>query len=311
MAGMNRREFILGTLASPGAKASGVTVPGSILVHEHILVDFIGADLIHPTRYDRDEVFRVALPKLLELKPWGCVRLLECTPAFIGRDPVLCQRLAEASGIEIWTNTGIYGAANHKYVPAFARSATAGQLARRYIREWEQGVDGVRPRFIKTGVNRGPLDELDRKLVRAAALACRETGLTIASHTGDGKAALEQLEILDETCVPPRKFVWVHAQNERDHRIHQQVAEAGAWVEFDGIQETTLQWHLECVRRMAEAGLLHRVLVSQDAGWYHVGEPGGGNYRGYTYLYAEFLPRLEPDWIEPLLVRNPREAFGN
>ena len=24
---------------------------------------------------------------------------------------------------EIWTNTGIYGAANHKYVPAFARTA--------------------------------------------------------------------------------------------------------------------------------------------------------------------------------------------
>ncbi len=100
--------------------------PGSVLVHEHILVDFVGADLIRPGRYDADEVFRAARPKLEALKPFGCTRLLECTPNYLGRDPRLMARLADATGIEIWTNTGLYGAADHKYLPAFARTETAG-----------------------------------------------------------------------------------------------------------------------------------------------------------------------------------------
>ncbi len=302
---MNRREF-LGALPLPLLAGQG-----SVLVHEHVMVDFAGADKIAPGRYDPDEVFRVARPKLEEVKQHGCVRLLECTPQFIGRDALLMKRLSHAVGIEIWTNTGIYGAANHKYVPQFAREETATQLARRWIREFEQGIDGVKPRFIKTGVNKGPLDELDRKLVQAAAITSRETGLTIASHTGDGAAALEELEIVDSEKVPLSRFVWVHAQNEKDHSIHARAARAGAWVEFDGIREKSADWHLDCVRFMAGQGLLGRTLISQDAGWYHVGEPGGGNYRGYTYIFTDFLPRLEKEWVDVLMRKNPRAAFGD
>lgn len=303
---MRRREF----LAALVQAAAPRKVEGSILVHEHVLVDFIGADQTQPGRYDPEEVFRIALPKLEEVRRYGCRRLLECTPAFIGRDPRLMARLAEASGVEIWTNTGIYGAANHKFVPAFARQETAEQLARRWIAEWRHGIEGVKPRFIKTGVNKGPLDELDRKLVRAAAITSRETGLTIASHTGDGRAALEQIEIVSREGVSPSKLVWVHAQNEKDHAYHVKAAQAGTWVEFDGIGPKTADWHLECVRFMASRKLLSRTLISQDSGWYHVGEPGGGNYRGYTYIYTDFLPQLDPDWVGVLLCDNPVRAFG-
>lgn len=300
---MKRREFLF-TVASPLLAAEGTT-----LVHEHVMVDFAGAEKIRPGRYDPDEVFRVARPKLEEVAKLGCRRLLECTPNFLGRDARLIESLAAAVGMEIWTNTGIYGAANHKYVPAFARTASAGRLARLWIEEFHQGVDGVKPRFIKTGVNKGPLDELDRKLVRAAAITSRETGLTIASHTGDGAAALEELEIVAEEKVSLASFVWVHAQNEKDHAIHEQAARAGAWVSFDGIRPKSVDWHLDCVRFMAGKNLLGRTLVSQDSGWYHVGEPGGGNYRGYTLIYTGFLPKLDPAWVRTLMIDNPRKAF--
>lgn len=56
--------------------------------------------------------------------------------------------------------------------------------------------------------------------------------------------------------------------------------------------------------------LLGHVLISQDAGWYHVGEPGGGKFRGYTYLYGDFLARLEPAQVPVLMWDNPRAAFG-
>lgn len=301
---MTRREMVSLIAAAIPPKRQ------TVLVHEHIMVDFIGADRIGPGRYDPAEVFRIARPKLEEVKRLGCRRLQECTPNYIGRDAGLMARLADAAGMEIWTNTGIYGAANHKYVPAFARTEPAEQLARRWIHEVRRGIDGVKPRFIKTGVNKGPLDELDRKLVRAAAITSRETGLTIASHTGDGAAAVEEVEIVVSEKVWPSKFVWVHAQNEKDHTIHEKVARSGAWVEFDGISPKSADWHLDCVRFMAKRELLGRTLLSQDAGWYHVGEPGGGNYRGYAYIYTGFLPRLEAGWAGRLMTENPVEAFG-
>jgi len=304
-----RRRDLLAALASAAAAAPRA-VEGSVLVHEHVLVDFIGADQIGPGRYDPEEVFRIAKPKLEEVKRLGCRRLLECTPNYLGRHPTLLARLSDATGMELWTNTGLYGAGNHKFVPAFARQETAEQLARRWIAEVRRGIDGVKPRFVKTGVSGAPLDEIDRKLVRAAAITSRETGLAIASHTGSGAAALEQIQILGAEKVRPSKFVWVHAQNEKDHRFHEEAARAGAWLEFDGIREKTAGWHRECVRFMVESKLLANVLISQDAGWYHVGEPGGGEYRGYTYIYTDFLPGLDPSWVRALMVDNPRRAFG-
>jgi phosphotriesterase-related protein len=304
---ITRREFVAGMTAAQIGR--GIEVPRSILVHEHVLVDFIGADRIKPGRYDRDTVFRAALPKLEELKQHGCRRLLECTPNFLGRDPRLLAHLSDATGIEIWTNTGLYGAGNHKYLPGFAREETAEQLAGRWIEEARQGIDGIRPRFIKIGVNNGPLDDLDRKLVRAAAIASRETGLTVASHTGDGPAAIEEIAIFTAAKAAPDKLVWVHAQNEKDHAVHRRAAKAGAWVEFDGISRESAGWHRDCVRYMADEGLLNRTLLSQDSGWYHVGEPGGGDYRGYTYIYTDFLPLLNQAWLQRLMVDNPVRAF--
>jgi phosphotriesterase-related protein len=295
---MNRREFL--AMAAAAARPQG-----TILVHEHVLVDFTGG-----TKYDEDEAFRAARPKLREVQALGCRRLQEATPDFVGRNPRLLARLQDAVGMEIWTNTGLYAAANFKYVPPFAREESAEQLARRWIAEARQGVDGVKPRFIKIGVNRGPLTGLEKKLARAAAITTRETGLTIASHTGNGIAALEQIEIVTGERLTADKFVWVHAQSEKDHAFHEKAARAGAWVEFDGIRPNSADWHLQCVRHMAARDLLGRTLVSQDSGWYRVGEPGGGEYRPYTYLYTDFLPRLESGWAGVLLIDNPVRAYG-
>jgi len=193
---MLRRHFLATATIAAAIPAK------SILTHDHALVDFIGADAIRPGRYDPDEVFRLALPTLKELRALGCRRLLECTPNFLGRDPRLLRRLAKAANLEIWTNTGLYGAAEFKFLPAYARTETASQLAQRWIAEARNGVDGERVRFIKTGVNRGPLHPLDRKLVHAAIETAKATGLTMAVHTGDGRAALDQLAILEQSGLP-------------------------------------------------------------------------------------------------------------
>ena len=102
---------------------------GTALPHEHVLVDFIGADKVSRQRYDRDEVFSVVLPQLKRLRAAGCQALVECTPAYLGRDPLLLKRLGDASGVTILTNTGYYGARQGKFLPAHAFNESADQLA--------------------------------------------------------------------------------------------------------------------------------------------------------------------------------------
>jgi phosphotriesterase-related protein len=308
---MTRRHFLY---ASSLAAATAQPRNRWILVHEHILVDFADAKDIAPGRYKIDEVVESALPKLREIRELGCVRFHDCTPNYLGRDGRLLSRLARESGVEIWTNTGLYSAREHRHLPEFVKSETSNQLAARWIAEAREGIDGgiMKPRFIKIGVNRGPLDELDRKIVEAAALTSKATGLVICSHTGDGSAALEQFEIIvRKGGVRPEKFVWVHAQNELDLGIHERIAKSGSWVEFDGIGKPSADWHLRCVQHMDRRKLLKRVLVSQDAGWYSVGQPGGGNFRGFAFLHTGFAPRLTASQRETLLWKNPQRCFGS
>jgi phosphotriesterase-related protein len=290
----------------------GVTLP-----HEHVLVDFIGADQVSRNRYDVEEVFRVVLPHFEALKRAGCRTLVECTPAYLGRDPQLLLRLARASGVTLLTNTGYYGAAQDKYLPAHALDETAERLAARWSAEFTNGIEGsgVRPGLIKVGVDSGPLSPIDRKLVRAAALCHRETGLAICCHTGNAKAAFDALETLRAEGVSPEAFVWVHAQNEKDAALHVKAAAAGAWVSFDGIRPSSLDAHVRAVGAVIEGGQIGRVLISQDAGWYRVGEPGGGEFRPYTGLFEEFLPSLRKagsteDQVRTLIVENPAKAFA-
>jgi len=309
----------------PSANVSAVeTVTGPVsaetlgvtLMHEHVLVDFIGASEVSRSRYDADVVFRTVLPYLQQARTLGCEALVECTPAYLGRDPQLLKRLSEASGVRILSNTGYYGAAKDKHVPAFAFTETADQLAVRWTREAERGLDdtSIKPAFMKIGVDEAPLSEIDAKLVRAAAITHRATGLPIASHTGTGAAAMAELDLLAAADVPLSAFIWVHAQSERDDSFHDRVARRGAWVEFDGISPASLARHLELVQRMKSQGLLDRVLVSHDAGWYHVGEPGGGQFRAYATLFTDFIPGLRRAGfsdaeVRHLLVENPRRAL--
>lgn len=288
---------------------------GATLPHEHILLDFIGADAVSKDRYKPDAVFEAVLPYLQQLRDFGCKTLVECTPAYIGRDAALLKRLATASELQILTNTGFYGAAQNKYLPAFARTKSSEQIAELWLREWRGGIEdtGVRPGFIKIGVDAGPLSSLHRELVRAAALTHLGSGLTIAAHTGDGQAALEELMMLKEEGVSGTAMIWVHAQNEQDHTLHWRAAEMGAWVEFDHVSPADLERHVELVTGMKERGYLHRALVSQDAGWYQVDDPGF-KFRPYDALFTEFLPALRRAGfteaeIQILLVANPRDAF--
>ncbi|MBK1880079.1 phosphotriesterase family protein [Pelagicoccus mobilis] len=290
---------------------------GKSLIHEHILVDFIGAAETGYHRWDRAAAAKAMLPYLEELAPHGIQSFVECTPAYIGRDPILLKTLSDQSGLHIVTNTGYYGARQNKFLPEHAHTETADQLAARWTLEWTDGIEdtGIKPGFIKIGVDRGSLSDLHKKLVIAAAKTHLETGLTIASHTGPGPAALEQIELLKEHGVSPSAFIWVHAHNETDLSNHLEAAQQGAWISLDGIRFRSVERIFDQIENLRAHDHLDRILLSHDAGWYRPEEADpASKVRPYTDLFALLLPRLQEagytqNEIDQLLIRNPAKAL--
>jgi phosphotriesterase-related protein len=289
---------------------------GTTLAHEHILVDFIGADSSGYHRWDRQNVIDKALPFLEALQAKGCETFMDCTPAYLGRDPELMKSLALKSGLNILTNTGFYGSGKNKFVPSRAFEMSPQELADEWIAEFNTGIEGtgVRPGFIKISVDRNDtLIPMHEKLVRAAALTHLETGLTIMSHTGPDKPAFDQLRILAEFGVSPEAFIWTHAQSgTKDGWIR--AAQMGAWVSLDNVNEKRIQDFIENLSSLKAAGLLSQVLLSHDSGWYRVGEENGGQYNGYTTIFTALIPALlqngfDEEDIEGLLYQNPARAF--
>ncbi len=308
----NSQPSVVMTVAGPlDAGQIGIT-----LVHEHILVDFIGAAKINPSRWNHDDVIDMMLPYLRQFRASGGKTFVDCTPNYLGRDVTLLQRLSEASGINIVTNTGYYGGSDHKYLPEHAFTESAAQLATRWIREWETGIDGtgIKPGLIKISVNPGKLSEMSRKLIEAAAITHKRTGLTIASHTGPFIPALEQVTILEELRVLPEAFIWVHAQTEMDPTLHERIASLGAWVSLDGMNDDNVEQYAAMLSSMRDHRYLHRTLISHDAGWYDPAKGENSDVRGYVTIAKKLYPALRkygfgPREMDQLLKTNPREAL--
>ena len=292
---------------------------GKTLSHEHVLVDFVGAEESGYHRWVRGDVISVLLPYLEDIRKLGYKSLFECTPAFLGRDPVLLKRLSEFSGIQLITNTGYYGARSNKYIPKEIQSRSADESAEKWIQEFQEGIEdtGIRPGFIKTSVDREDrLSVFHETLIRAACRTHLATGMTIASHTGASPVVFEIARILKEEGVAPEAFIWVHAT--RDTSENQiRAARLGLWVSIDNLRDNAnlLRANVDRLVALKGAGLLNRVLISQDAGWYRPGEDGGGNFAPYTYVENALVPALrredfEQSDIDLLLIDNPGRAYA-
>ncbi len=304
------------------AAALGVTLP-----HEHLFADLRphAEQAAQPLKVDIDEAVQVLLPQLQRVARHGCRSLVECTATNLGRHPRLIQRLSQASGLHMLTVTGGYAAAGRRFVSGELMAQSADQLAERWTREWTEGIDGsgIRPGLIKIGVDEGPPEALETRLLQAAVQTHRNTGLTIACHIGSwtekhteaGRTAMQQLAAIRQAGLSPSAWIWVHAQHEGDLRQQVSVARAGGWISFDDFREAQLARYVGLLQTLRREGVLNRVLVSQDAGWYTAGQPRGGTIAPYEPLFTSLLPALRAAGfseaeIQTLVVTNPAQALA-
>ena len=316
------------------ATAQIITVNGAIapkemgltLIHEHIMVDWVGADSTGYHRWDKRKVVARAFPYLNALKEHGVTSFLDCTPAYLGRDPYVLKKLSDSTGIHILTNTGYYGSGNNQYIPKSIRNNSPQEIAADWIKEFQYGIDssGIKPGFIKMAVaNEDKLSAIHTNLIKAAALTHLATGMAIVSHTGGVRPAIAQIEVLKDMGVSPEAFVWTHAQN-GNMPGYIKAAGLGAWISLDNLHDRpdnepnsngSIAWFIKTLSELKDYGILNHILISQDAGWYNVGQKNGGDYRGYTILFTKLIPQLKKhgfsqEDIDMLLKENPKNAYS-
>jgi len=295
---------------------------GITLEHEHAIVDFTGAEMVKQPQYSVKQGLDTLLPYFAQLDDYGVRTFIECTPNYIGRDVLLLKKLSKATGLHIITNTGYYAAANKKFIPKHAYTQTPSQLAEKWIAEWVNGIEdsGVKPGFIKLGVAKGPLDDLEQKLVHAGAKTHLATGLKVAIHTGGVAAASDEIDIMEENEVDPAALIIVHSQNiSPEDQV--KLAKRGAWISLDGVKESTesIYNYTQMLINLKNSKLLGQTLISQDAYWQvrkndenkihftHHGSP-------YSAIFKGLIPSLKNAGftqkdIDQLLIINPAEAF--
>jgi phosphotriesterase-related protein len=94
-----------------------------------------------------------------------------------------------------------------------------------------------------------------------------------------------------------------------------ELAQTGIWIELDGLAWGGDEDHANKLIRLLDHGFEDQLLLSQDAGWYNIGEVDGGKIIPHTRLKSEFLPYLmergvDASTIDKITQTNPANAFG-
>lgn len=289
---------------------------GMILPHEHIFVDLGPIEEANYRVAQAADVIAVMAPQIEAIKKQGVTALVECTPEGVGRRADIDRAVSEATNFPVVMPTGIY---REPWVPQWAHDADEDELVEWLTTELvdEIGDTGVQAAWIKVSAGDDGITPVETKILRAAARAGAETGAIIGSHTIRGTVVRDQLDIIQGAGYAADRFIWIHTQAEPDTSLHLEMAQRGAWLEFDAIGSDSFSddYFIERILTLLDAGYGEKLLLSHDRGWYDPSKPGGGIPNPYTVLVDRFLPNLraagvDQETVEQLTHRNPFDAYA-
>lgn len=165
-----------------------------------------------------------------------------------------------------------------------------------------------------------PMTAAERKVLRAVAIAQRETGAPVSIHTqAPGAQGIQALDVLEAGGVELQRVAIAHVDTVMDHAYHAALAARGAFVEYDffgwGEVAATAEYFVHSdrervagVAKLLAAGYRDRVLLSQDVVTrMQLAEYGGSGYarlaRDLPPLFAEY--GIAGDELRRLMTENP------
>lgn len=272
---------------------------GKTDAHEHLLMR---SPLL---RGDELDDLERSSAEATELRRAGMDALVELTTIGLGRDPLGVAEISRRSGLNIVLATGIHREAH--YPPEhWAHMVDAELLADLFIQDITKGCDAadyggplqrpteVRAGIIKVGAGYWSISPLERRVMEAAGEAHRRTGAPVVCHLELGTAAWEVLEVLVSAGVPPERVTLAHADRNPDPGLHAELANAGAYLGYDGVARAKY-WPdsaiLDCLTEVASRGGEDRILLGGDVARRSSFTSYGG-MPGLAYLPRRFVPRL-------------------
>jgi phosphotriesterase-related protein len=289
---------------------------GMILPHEHVFVDVRTADQPGHGQAEADDVIKLMAPEIAKVQALGVTAIVDCGPVGVGRRADILMAVSEATRFPLVVPTGIY---REPWIPEWAHDASEEELQAWMMGELQSEIEqsGVQAGWIKLSAGDEGMTECEAKILRAAAGAGATTNAVIGSHTIRGRVVRDQLDVVEGAGYRPERFIWIHAQAEPDMALHLEMAQRGAWIEYDAIgsEQSDDDFYLQLVQRMLDAGYGHQLMLSHDRGWYDPAQPGGGTPKPYTYISECFLPKLQAAGVDGAALKqlthtNPFQAFA-
>jgi len=338
-------QTVLGPIAG---EAMGITLP-----HEHLLIDFevmfrepangaerglarqpVGLANLGWVRHNfssnldnlqlLDEA--VARDEALLFKHAGGQTFVDPTNRGLARDPLALARVARATGLNIIMGSGYYVAAAH---PPDMDRRTADDIARELVTDLTEGVDGtgIRAGFIGEIGTTWPWTDNEKKVVRAAVAAQRETGAALMIHPGrHERLPLAIVDLIRKEGADLGRTIMCHIERTiADPGVLLELAATGVRLEYDlfGLETSYYPYNpafdmpndgerMRQILFLIERGHLDQILMSHDIAYKHCLTKWGGF--GYHHVLVNVIPRLrakgaDDKIIQTLLIDNPRRAF--
>jgi phosphotriesterase-related protein len=331
---------------------------GIILPHEHLLVDMsvyfsepktnsdkllayspLGMENLRWVKYhlrhhlDNGRLWdeKQAAEELMRYKLAGGVSLVDQTSVGLGRDPRALARISRATGIHV-----VMGAGHYVTLPndPNTESRSEDQLYDEIMADIGKGAMGtdIKPGFVGEVGCSWPLRDSERKALRAAGRAQKETGFAVNVHPSrNEKGPMEALEALLSVGANPRRVVISHMDRcgySIETRL--ELLNRGCYIEYDlfgtegwyppeaALADDHLPDILNDVGRVREIadligrGYLRQVLISQDICYKIQLARWGGP--GYAHILENVVPLMRvygytEDQIQALIRENPRDML--
>ena len=261
----------------------------------------------------------LAVRELILFRDAGGSTVVDQTLPDIGRDLAGLARIARRTGLHIIAGCGYYLEETHS--PAVAQ-CTVEELAARLVAELTaNAATGGIPCGVLGEIGlTSPMTAAERKVLRAVAIAQRETGAPVSVHTqAPDPQGIQALDLLEAGGLDPGRVTIAHVDTDIDPAYQTAIAARGAFVEYDvfgwgEIAATAEQFVHSDRRRVAgvaellDAGYGDRVLLSQDVvARMQLAEYGGSGYarlaRDLPPLFAEY--GIDGDELRRLMTANP------
>jgi phosphotriesterase-related protein len=258
--------------------------------------------------------------------------IVDVTPVPLGRDPRALVEISLRSGIHAVMGGGHYTWPFH---PERVVDRSVEELASEFIDEIVDGVgdSDVRPGVMGEVGASDPLADGERKLLRAHALAARETGVAITIHQQSwGRNGHEVLDEIVAEGISPDRVVMGHMTPVIDDDSYQSsLLDRGAFLGYDflGIDHSIFAYGrvppdppgryppndydvLIKIRELIGRGYSDRILLSGDNGELIRMRRYGG--WGYAHILDHLVPLMEALGIDPgvsrsILTDNPRRIL--